>query len=82
MSQKCCEWNCYILLFISVFVATRCQYVPLDCDYRYYVAVNQTDGTTLPIHVEYPPGEQWEEGGEIELGSEWREEGMNKERVD
>lgn len=42
--------------FFSDIEAIRCQYVPLDCNYRYYVAVNQTNGTTLPIHVEYPPG--------------------------
>ena len=37
------------------FLSTRCQYNRLACDYRYYVALNTTDGTKLPIHIEYPP---------------------------
>ena len=45
-------------------VSTRCQYDPLDCDYRYYVALNLDDETLLPIHVEYPPSmEGGREGG-------------------
>ncbi|CAI8001615.1 Integrin beta-1, partial [Geodia barretti] len=40
---------------IQGFLSTRCQYNRLACDYRYYVALNTTDGTKLPIHIEYPP---------------------------
>ena len=39
----------------SGFLSTRCQYNRLSCYYRYYVALNTTDGTKLPIHIEYPP---------------------------
>ena len=49
----------YVCLLILGVVSTRCQYDPLECDYRYYVAINRTDSTRLPIHVEYPPGKPW-----------------------